>query len=174
MKVAFRTLAIVVLLAIPLPALGHGDHDARPLLRHAPLGPYTVSLWQVYPDVGSAMTPHLIVMFDDAPAGPDAVITATVDAESVEMMPSMTSPGAWETATGVETDDIVTVTVSDGGESWSTPNVLIPAPLTSVLPMRALIALSIFLATAVAWWIGGRAAQAWRRPITYRNVGLEG
>jgi hypothetical protein len=39
--------------------------------------------------------------------------------------------------------------------------------------MRALIAISIFLATAVAWWIGGRAAQAWRRPITYRNTGLE-
>lgn len=51
---------------------------------------------------------------------------------------------------------------------------VIPPPLTSVLPMRALIAFSIFLATAVAWWVGGRTAQAWRRPITYRNVGLEG
>jgi hypothetical protein len=29
-----------------------------------------VSLWQVYPDVGSAMTPHLIVMFDDLVPGP--------------------------------------------------------------------------------------------------------
>jgi hypothetical protein len=174
MKVAFRTMAMLLLLAVPLPALAHGDHDARPLLRHSALGHYTVSLWQVYPDVGSAMTPHLIVMFDDQPAGADTVIAATVNSESVELIPSMTTPGAWETVTGVAADDVVTVTVSDSEGSWSTPTVVIPPPLTSMLPMRALIALSIFLATAVAWWIGGRAAQAWRRPITYRNAGLEG
>ena len=161
-------------MSIALPAMAHGDHDARPLLRRAEVGPYTVSLWQVYPDVGSAIIPHLIVMFDDGMPDEGAVVSVQVGSENVHVMPSMTTTGAWETMSGVEPGDVVSVTISARGESWSLPTVVIPPPLTSVLPMRALIAISIFLATAVAWWAAGRTAQAWRRPITYRNVGLDG
>jgi hypothetical protein len=170
----FRALAIALLLALPLPAVAHGDHDARPVLRGADLGPYTVSLWQVYPDAGSAMLPLVVVMFDEGEMGRGTTLSVRVGGEEVGLAPSLTTPGAWETTESLETDDSVVVTISEDGQSWSTPSVVIPPPLTSVLPMRALIALSIFLATAVAWWIGGRTAQAWRRPITYRNVGLEG
>ena len=174
MRSAIRLIALLAAMSLALPAMAHGDHDARPLLRRAEVGPYTVSVWQVYPDVGSAIIPHLIVTFDDGMPDEGAVVSVQVDSENVHMMRSVTTTGAWETMTGVEPDDVVSVTISERGEAWSAPTVVIPPPLTSVLPMRALIAISIFLATAVAWWIGGRTAQAWRRPITYRNAGLEG
>jgi len=169
MRATVRLMALVVLMSLALPALAHGDHDARPLLRRAEVGPYTVSLWQVYPDVGSAIIPHLIVMFDDGMPDEGAVVSVRVGSENVHVMPSLTTTGAWETMTGVEPEDVVSVTISERGEAWSVPTVVIPPPLTSVLPMRALIAISIFLATAVAWWVAGRTAQAWRRPITHRT-----
>ncbi len=174
MRATARLISILLMMSLALPAMAHGDHDARPLLRRAEVGPYTVSLWQVYPDVGSAIIPHLIVMFDDGIPDEGAVVSVQVGSENVHVMPSLTTEGAWETMTGVEPDDVVSVTISERGNAWSLPTVVIPPPLTSVLPMRALIAISIFLATAVAWWVAGRTAQAWRRPITYRNVGLEG
>ena len=62
-RAAFAAAALM--LALATPALAHGDHDARPLARHLAAGPHNISLWQVYPDAGMAMTPHLIVMFDD-------------------------------------------------------------------------------------------------------------
>jgi len=174
MRSVLRLIALLAAMSLALPAVAHGDHDARPLLRRAEVGPYTVSLWQVYPDVGSAMIPHLIVMFDDGVPDEGTVVSVQVGSENVHVMPSMTTTRAWETMTGVEPDDVVSVTISERGEAWSVPTVVIPRPLTSMFPMRALIAISIFLATAVAFWIGGRTAQAWRRPITYRNVGLDG
>jgi hypothetical protein len=173
MRRLLRVFAVAVVLLVPLPASAHGDHDARPLLKGADLGPYTVSLWQVYPDAGSTMLPLVVVMFDEGTLGSDATIGVEVNGEQVGVAPSMTTSGGWETTSGLETDDLVTLTISEDGETWSTPSVVIPPPLTSMLPMRALIAISIFLATAVAWWIGGRTAQAWRRPITYRSIGLE-
>jgi hypothetical protein len=163
-----------LILALPLPALAHGDHDARALVKGADVGPYTISLWQVYPDAGSEMLPLVVAMFDEAPLGPGATLAVEVNGEHVNIAPSLTSAGAWETTSGLATDDSVRVSISEGGETWTTPTVVIPPPLTSMFPMRGLIAVSIFLASAVAWWIGGRTAQAWRRPITYRNIGLEG
>ena len=73
--------------------------------------------------------------------------------------------GAWETVAGVGTDDQVTVTVSSSEGSWTIPTIVIPPPLTSILPMRLLIAISIFLAAGVAWWAAGRTSRAWRRPL---------
>jgi len=130
-----------------------------------------VSLWQVYPDVGSAMTPHLIVMFDGQEPGPDTEVRVMVGSDSVDVIPSATTERAWETTVGVAPGDLVTVTISNNDGTWDMPTILIPEPLTSVLPMRLLIAISIFLATAVAWWAGGRTAQAWRRPLPSRGVG---
>jgi hypothetical protein len=153
------------LLATAASASAHGDHDARPLLRGAEAGPYSVSLWQVYPEAGSAMTPHLIVMFDDQAPGPDTEVSIQVGTDPVEVVPSMTTPGAWETVAGVGTDDQVTVTVSSSTGSWTVPTIVIPPPLTSILPMRLLIAISIFLAAGVAWWAAGRTSRAWRRPL---------
>ena len=147
------------------PAVAHGDHDARPLLRGAEAGPYSVSLWQVYPEAGSAMIPHLIVMFDDQAPGADIEVSIQVGTDPVEVVPSMTTPGAWETTAGVGTDDQVTVTVSGSAGSWTIPTIVIPPPLTSILPMRLLIAISIFLAAGVAWWAAGRTSRAWRRPL---------
>ena len=60
--------AAASMLVLVAPAWAHGDHDARPLARDLKAGPHIISLWQVYPDVGAAMTPHLIVMFGDGAA----------------------------------------------------------------------------------------------------------
>ena len=69
--------AVASVLALAAPALAHGDHDARPLARDLAAGPYVVSLWQVYPDAGAAMTPHLIVMFDGGAAAPTVADVAS-------------------------------------------------------------------------------------------------
>ena len=67
-------------LALATPALAHGDHDARPLARGLEAGPYSISLWQVYPDAGEAMTPHLIVMVDGGvAAAPGAEILVALN-----------------------------------------------------------------------------------------------
>lgn len=159
------TTVVTLTVLMALPALAHGDHDARPLVRGAAAGPYDVSLWQVYPDVGSAMTPHLIVVLDEAPSSTDPEISVLIGEDVVDVVPSMTTPGAWETVVGLESEDLVTVTVGDDSGSWVLPTIVVPEPLTSVLPMRLLIAISIFLATAVAWWAAGRTTRAWRRPL---------
>jgi hypothetical protein len=158
-------MVMVWLLTTAVSASGHGDHDARPLLRGAEAGPYAVSLWQVYPEAGSAMIPHLIVMFDDQAPGADTEVSIQVGADPVEVVPSMTTPGAWETTAGVGTDDQVTVTVSSPEGSWTIPTIVIPPLLTSILPMRLLITISIFLAAGLAWWAAGRTSRAWRRPL---------
>ena len=128
MRSAIRLIALLAAMSLALPAMAHGDHDARPLLRRAEVGPYTVSLWQVYPDVGSAIIPHLIVMFDDGMPDEGTVVSVQVGSENVHVMSSVTTPGAWETMTGVEPDDVVSVTISERGEAWSAPDRGDPAP----------------------------------------------
>jgi hypothetical protein len=59
----------------------------------------------------------------------------------------------------------VAVTVADGTRSWTLAPVVVPPPPTSMLPMEELIYGSIFLTIGTAWWIAGRTARAWRRPL---------
>jgi hypothetical protein len=158
-------VAAVWTVALATPALAHGDHDARPIARNLEAGPYHISLWQVYPDVGSATTPHLIVMFDGVAAYPTgAVVTAAVNSTPTEVRPSTTSRNGWETATRVDEGDVVTVTISDGTQAWDLGSVVVPPPPTSMLPMPELIYSSIFLTFCTAWWVAGRTARAWRKP----------
>jgi hypothetical protein len=155
----------VSLLALAGPVLAHGDHDARPLARDLDAGPYVVSLWQVYPDAGDAMTPHLIVMFDGgAPASTVADLVVEVDGSPMEVQPSATTNNGWETTMGLVEGQAVSVTVSDGTGSWALAPVVVPPPPTSMLPMTELIYTSILLTAATAWWVAARTARAWRRP----------
>jgi hypothetical protein len=159
----FAAAASAVLLATP--ALAHGDHDARPLARHLEVGPYVVSLWQVYPDAGVAMTPHLIVIFDGgAVPSSEAAVKVAVDSAPMEVRPSTTTANGWETTDGVAEGDVVTVTIADGAETWDLGPVVVPPAPTSMLPMPELIYTSIFLTAGTAWWVAGRTARAWRRP----------
>ena len=160
-------LAVASAVVLATPVLAHGDHDARPLARHLAAGPYTISLWQVYPDAGSSMTPHLIVMFDDQPAVPaGAQVDVAVNGAPAVAQPSMTNANGLETADGLAPGDEVTVTVSNGIEAWRLEPVVVPPPATSMLPMQELIYTSIFLTAATAWWVARRTARAWRRPVT--------
>jgi hypothetical protein len=158
--------AAASMLVLVAPASAHGDHDARPLARDLKAGPHTISLWQVYPDVGSSMTPHLIVMFGDgAAASSGAGVNVAVNAKPMEIRPSTTTAHGWETTEGVGEGDIVTVTISDGSQVWGLDPVVVPPPPTSMLPMQELIYASIFLTLVTALWLAGRTARAWRRPM---------
>jgi hypothetical protein len=156
--------------AVASPVLAHGDHDARPLVRSVQAGPYVVSLWQVYPDAGEAMTPHLIVMFDGgAPVSTVASVVVEVDSSPMEVRPATTAWG-WETIDGLAEGNVVSVTISDGSQAWQIGPVVVPPPLTSMLPMRELIYTSILLTAATALWVTGRTVRAWRRPARSAEV----
>jgi len=156
--------AAVSTMALAGPVLAHGDHDARPLARELTAGPHIISLWQVYPDVGAGMNPHLIVLFDGVAARPSADVNVTVGSKPMMIHPSTTTANGWETMEGVTEGDVVTVTISDGGQAWHLDPVVVPPPLTSMLPMQELIYASIFLTLGSALWLAGRTARAWRRP----------
>jgi hypothetical protein len=158
--------AAASMLVLVAPAWAHGDHDARPLARDLKAGPHTISLWQVYPDVGSSMTPHLIVMFGDGAASSSAAgVNVAVNAKPMEVRPSTTTANGWETTEGVGEGDVVTVTISDGSQGWALDPVVVPPPPTSMLPMQELIYASIFLTLVTELWLAGRTARAWRRPM---------
>lgn len=156
------TFAAVLIAALATPVAAHGDHDARPLARDLAAGAYTISLWQVYPDAGDSMTPHLIVMFDGA--APAAGVRVDVNGSPMDVRPSTTTRNAWETTHGVTEGDVVTVTAADESEPWALDPVVVPPPPTSMLPMQELIYVSIFLTLGTGWWVVGRTARAWRRP----------
>jgi len=160
-------VAATALLALAAgPVLAHGDHDARPLARGLAAGPYVVSLWQVYPDAGAAMTPHLIVMVDEAAAaGPATSVTVAVDGTPSEVRPSTTTADAWETGQAIAEGDVLAVSVSDGTRAWDIAPVVVPPPPTSMIPMAELIYASIFLTAATAVWVAGRTGRTWRRPV---------
>ena len=158
--------AAVSVMALVTPVWAHGDHDARPLARDLEVGPYRVSLWQVYPDAGAAMTPHLIVLFDGG-VGPPATTDITVEVNStpMEVLPSTTTANGWETTEGLAEGDVVTIAISDGVGAWDLDPVVVPPPPTSMLPMQELIYVSIFLTFSTALWVAGRTTRAWRRPV---------
>ena len=156
--------AVATMAALAAPVAAHGDHDARLLARELQAGPYTISLWQVYPDSGDSMNPHLIVLFDGVAAPPGAEVIVTLNSAPMEVQPSFTDANGWETTGGIAEGDMVAVTITDGNQSWALDPVVVPAAPTSVLPMRELIYVSIFLTLGTAWWVAGRTARAWRRP----------
>ena len=163
LRAALAAATLLVVLATPVAA--HGDHDALPLVRQVAAGPYVVSLWQVYPDAGTDLTPHLIVMFEGGavPATADGLRVA-LNAVPTEVRPSTTTANGFETTTGLAEGDVVTITVSAGDQAWTLEPVVVPPAATSMLPMQELIYTSIALTAATAWWAAGRAARAWRRP----------
>ena len=156
---AFLTLALVA------PVSAHGDHDARPIARDLMAGPYSVSLWQVYPDSGEAMTPHLIVLFDGVGAPTDADVSVAVNSAPMTVQPSFTNANAWETLQGVAVGDALAVTISVGSQSWDLAPVVVPPAPTSMLPMRELVLFAILLTAGTAMWALRRTARAWRRPV---------
>jgi hypothetical protein len=157
--------AAVSVLALAVPAMAHGDHDARPLARELKAGPHSISLWQVYPDAGTSMTPHLIVMFDGVSMAPSsAVVTVAVDSTPMVVRPSTTTANGWETTEGVAEGDSLVVTITEGTQAWDLGPVVVPAAPTSMIPMPELIYASIFLTLGTAWWVAGRTARTWRRP----------
>ena len=158
--------AAISILVFAAPVFAHGDHDARPIARDLRAGPNVISLWQVYPDIGSAMTPHLIVLFDGAGAPAGADVAVEVNAKPMAVRPSTTTSNGWETTEGVAVGDMVAVTISDGSQSWALDPVVVPPAPTSLLPMQELIWVSIAMTAGAAWWAAGRTARAWRRPAS--------
>jgi hypothetical protein len=164
-------VAAISMAALATPVLAHGDHDARSLARNVAAGPYIISLWQVYPDAGDSMTPHVIVMFDGVAAAPAGVdVKVAVGSTPMEVRPSTTTANGWETTDGVAEGDVVTVAISDGSQAWELDPVVVPPPPTSMIPMTELIYASIFLTAATAMWVARRTTRAWRRPAVVPSV----
>jgi hypothetical protein len=166
-RLVATTMASAVALAVFVsPVSAHGDHDARPLARSLAAGPYTISVWQVYPDSATAMTPHLIVMFDGVRVWPKTVdVHVTVNGRSLDVVPSTTTANGLETMEGVAEGDSIRIGLSEGAAAWDLDAIVVPPPATSVLPMEELLYWSIFLTIGTAWWVVRRTARAWRRPI---------
>ncbi|MET0696714.1 MAG: hypothetical protein ABWZ58_04740, partial [Acidimicrobiia bacterium] len=61
MKSLVRLIALLAAMALALPAMAHGDHDARPLLRRAEVGPYTSFLQPFIPRPELHLVYNLIV-----------------------------------------------------------------------------------------------------------------
>lgn len=159
------SFAAAILSAVPaIPALAHGDHDARPIARDLAAGPYRISLWQVYPDAGDAMTPHLIVLFDGLATAPAASVVVNVNGAPMAVHRSTTTANGWETMAGLDVYDVVSITITEGGVAWPVGPVVVPPAPTSIVPMRELIYLSIAMTAAAALWVLGRTARVWRRP----------
>jgi hypothetical protein len=157
--------AALLTLGLATPVLAHGDHDARPLARDLEAGPHRISLWQVYPDASTAMTPHVIVMFDgEASTPPAGDVAVAVNSIPMTLQPSTTTANGLETTEGVFEGDVLTVAISDGTQTWALDPVIVPPPPTSMLPMPELIYTSMFLTFATACWMARRTARAWRRP----------
>jgi hypothetical protein len=164
-RLVLGTFAATLALALfATPALAHGDHDARPIARDLAAGPYRISLWQVYPDAGDAMTPHLIVLFDGLAAAPAATVTVAVNAVPTPVHPSSTTPNGWETMQGLEAYDVVMVTIAERDQTWALDAVVVPPAPMSVLPMRELLSVSIAMTALAAAWVASRTARTWRRP----------
>jgi hypothetical protein len=156
--------AVASMLLAAAPVLAHGDHDARALAREVKAGPHRISLWQVYPDVAAGMYPHLIVLFDGEATRPASDVQVAVDGRPTMVMPSTTTANGWETMEGVAEGQVLTVTISDGGQTWSLDPLVVPPPTLSILPMQELIYGSIFMTFCSAVWLARRTARAWRRP----------
>ncbi len=160
------TAAALLTLALATPVLAHGDHDARPLARDLAAGTHRISLWQVYPDAGKGMIPHVIVMFDgEAGTLPAKDVVVSVNSTPMAVQPSTTTANGLETTEGVTEGDVLTVSVSEGTQIWALDPVIVPPPPTSMLPMPELIYSAIFLTFATAWWMARRTARVWRRPV---------
>lgn len=154
-----------IALAVAVPAFAHGDHDARALARSLEAGPYRISLWQVWPDAGSAMEPVVIVLFDGLASVPAGIeVEVQVNGVPVTAGPSTTTPNGWETHAGVGAADVVTVSIADGPSVWHLGAVVVPVPPTSMLPMRELLIATIVLTAIAAVWVLARTRRAWRWP----------
>jgi hypothetical protein len=164
---SIRALVVVGwMLALASPALAHGDMDAHPLARDMRAGPYSVSLWHVYPDTADAMDPHLIVMIDRvAAAAPVTEVAVEVDSSPLAVHPSTSTGNGWETDRGVVKGDVVAITISDGTQGWRLDPIVVGQMATSMFPMQLLIYISSALTAVTALWVASRTFRAWRRPV---------
>ena len=157
--------AVAATVVVATPASAHGGHDARPLALRVQAGPYVISLWQVYPDTDDTAGPRLIVLFDGRVAAPpEAVVVVGVNSTPAEIGPSLTTSNGWETTGAIVEGDVLTVTIADGTQAWDLESVVVPPPLSWILPMRELIYISAFLSGATLLWVAGRTKRTWRRP----------
>jgi hypothetical protein len=148
------------MVVLAAPVLGHGEADARAVVRGVAAGPHRVSIWQVDGDATSAVPPHLIVMFDgDAPR---TGVTLAVNGAPVELQFSTTTANGWETSQGIAVGDQVAVTITDGAQVWTVGPVVVPPPPTFPLPMKEIVLASILITIRAAWWAAMRTRKVWR------------
>ncbi len=158
-KVSVAAVVSALVMGIALPAVAHGENDARALMRGVEVGPYTVTLWQVLGDHGSTLPPHLIISFEDEKPTAADKVEVIVDNSSRSASPSSSSPGSWETPNSVVGDQVVAVAIETENGQWASPAITVPKLLGSAIPMQILLALAVFFTTGAVYWLAGRTIR---------------
>jgi hypothetical protein len=156
--------AVLSVMALSSPVLAHGGDDAQAVARNLPAGPYNISLWQVDAPSGATYAPHVIVMFDGGAPAPMSGVVVYANGSAMDTYRSTTTPNSWETTQGVVEGEALSVSISDGVTVRQVGPVVVPAPPTSMLPMREVVLAFILLTAATLWWMAARAARGRRRP----------
>jgi hypothetical protein len=158
-------------LVLATPAQAHGQHDALLIARDLAAGPYVISLWQISTDAGTSVTPHVIVMFDEAAAAaPADGVVVSVNGTPVDTYRSMATANAWETVQGVAEGDRVGVSISAGDQHWTFGPAAVPPPQSTGLPMKEIVIGSFLLTLRVASWGAARAIRRWRQPMASADL----
>ena len=167
-KVRVTAVSLLIIFGLGLPALAHGDHDARALFSEAEIGPYTVTLWQVSGDQDSPRSGHFIVGFDgEEPSAGDRVAVST-DNDLLPASPSSSSSGSWVTQSGAQLDQAITVAIETSEGQWALTVVTAPGLVSGSVPMEVLLTVASLFTAAAAYWL------ALRTPRVFRNVTISG
>lgn len=180
-KARSATRYLLVVLAatwvlLPVPALAHGENDARPIAKNEAVGPYRITLWQVIGDHGSALSAHVVVDFGDVePAQGEAVLVAVEADESAESAALTASRseavgGMWQTADAVGFGDVIRVGVAGEHGQWWSSDLTVPPPPGETLLAKVAFALVVFVSTVILLWMIRRARHVWARPTTPLSV----
>jgi hypothetical protein len=161
-KVGVAAVSLILVTGLALPAVAHGENDARALFRDVEVGPYVVTLWQVIGDQDSLLPPHLIVAFGgEVPSASDSV-KVFVDDDPLAASPSSSLSGSWETPSSARPDQVVTVAIETSDGQWMSPGVTVPELLGSRVPIELLLAVAVFFTTAAAFWLARRTLRVVR------------
>lgn len=161
-EVGITAVSLFLIVVLALPAVAHGDHDARALFSEAEIGAYTVTLWQVSADHDSLHSGHFIVAFHgEEPSEGDSVVVF-VDDDLLAASPSDSSSGSWRTQSAAQLDRTITVAIETSEGKWTSTVVTDPGLARWSLAMEALLAVVALFTGAAAYWLARRTPRVFR------------
>ncbi len=158
---------------LPVPALAHGENDARPIARNEAVGPYRITLWQVIGDHGSDLSAHVVVDFGDVEPAEGETVLVDVEADADLALTASRSEavdGMWQTANAVGFGDVIRVGVAGEHGQWWSSDFTVPPPPGETFLAKVAFALVVFVSTVILLWMTRRARHVWARPTSPLSV----